>query len=250
MKNKIINNILLVIFILIFVFSVVRISVFLIEVNGNKKMNERLVKDVIKVEKVVADDEEVEVQKLTVDFDSLLNINKDIKGWIIFNDEKVNYPILQSNDNNYYLTHTFDKKKNSLGAIFMDYRSSSLGARNVVLYGHNGISGAMFGSLKDVLKNNYFDKEENRIIKVLDVDNNIRNYEIFSVYTINKESYYITTSFDDDQEYEKFLNTIKDRSIVRFDSDLSDVENVLTLSTCHGAAGTSRRLVIHAKLKN
>ena len=132
----------------------------------------------------------------------------------------------------------------------MDYRNRSLKDKNVVLFGHNSASGTMFGSLKEALKADFFDKKENRIIEIIDVDNNVQHYEIFSIYSITKEEYYITTDFATNEEYMEFLDTIKVRSIKRFESDLSNTDTILTLSTCNGVSGTSRRLVVHAKLIN
>lgn len=232
----------------IFLFSIFKMSSFLIEITNNKNLNDELIKDAIKIETTVIDNEEVEQFK--IDFDSLASINQDIKGWIRFNEEKINYPFVQSYNNSYYLNRSFNKKKNSLGTIFMDYRNLSLEDQNVVLFGHNSTDGSMFGSLKDALKDNYFNQEENRIIELIDIDNTIRYYEIFSIYTILKEEYYITTEFNSDIEYKNFLETIKNRSIRYFDSDLTNTNNILTLSTCNGVGGTSNRLVIHAKLKD
>lgn len=218
------------------------------ELASNKKMNDKLIKDVTKVEKVTVDDEEVE--KFTVDYDSLLSINKDVRGWIKFNNDKVNYPIVQSTDNYYYAIYNIHKNRSSLGSIFMDYRNHSLKDKNVILFGHNSTDGSMFGSLRDALNDNFFENQENRIIEIIDLDNNTLHYEIFSVYTIIKEEYYITTNFNNNSEYLKFLETIKSRSFKDFNSDLSEVDSILTLSTCDGVGGTNRRLVIHAKLKD
>ena len=248
MKKYIKKNALIIVLSCIFLFSLFKMTVFLIEITRNKNMNKDLIKDVIKIEKTIVNNEEVE--EFAVDFESLSNMNKDVRGWIRFNHDKVNYPIVQTTDNSYYLNHTFHKKKNSLGTIFMDYRNQSWEDKNVVLFGHNSTDGSMFGSLRDTLEDNFFDNEENRIIEIIDVNNNIYYYEIFSVYTIIKEEYYITTNFDSNIEYMEFLNTIKKRSIRDFNINLSENDKILTLSTCNGVGGTNKRLVIHARLKD
>jgi len=129
-----------------------------------------------------------------------------------YNNEKINYPVVQSKNNEYYLTRDFYKKYNQAGSIFMDYRNNSFDDKNVVLYGHSMLDNSMFGSLQDIFKTNFFDKEENNIIELRDLDNNILKYQIFSYYIIEKEEYYITTSFKNDKEYLTFLNTLKNRS--------------------------------------
>ena len=248
--KKIIINGLIVIFALIFIFSAFKISKFFIDLNNNKKMNEEIIEKFIKIEEPSVDDnDEDNNEKITVDFGNLLNINSDVRGWIMFNGNKVNNPITQSSDNNYYLDHSIYKTNNSLGTIFMDHRNLSFDDRNVVLFGHNSTDGSMFGSLKETLEDSFFNKYENSLIKIIDTDNTIKYYEIFSVYTIVKEEYYITTNFNSDEEFMKFLTIVKGRSIKDFKIDLSATDKVLTLSTCDGVGGTDRRLVVHARLK-
>ena len=70
-------------------------------------------------------------------------------------------------------------------------------------------------------------------------------YEVFSVYTIKSETYYLTTSFKDDKNYIEFLNTLKRRSIYNFGVNLNSEDSILTLSTCD-ATGKSR-VIVHAK---
>lgn len=249
MKSNI-KRIIFVVLICIFLFSIFQICTYFVELNRNQKTHQKVIQEVVKIEKVT-DEENGEVsEKLTINYDSLLNINSDSKGWIRFNQDKIHYPIVQSVDNRYYLNHDIYKNSSSLGAIFMDYRNQSFQDKNVVIFGHNVSPGeAMFGSLKDVLNNHFFDQEENRMIEIMDLNNHSYFYEIFSVYTISVEEYYITTNFNNNEEYIEFLNTIKERSIRDFDIDLSTSDHILTLSTCDGYSSTNKRLVVHARLK-
>ena len=242
MKKKII----IVVFSLLLAFSIYKISSYYIKINSNNKANEKLVKDVVKIEKVIIDEEEVEI--VTIDYDTLLGINKDVKAWIRFNHEKINYPVVQTNNNDYYLNHDFYKKSTFLGAIFMDYRNDYPNDKNTILYGHNITDGSMFGSLREALKSGFFDDSDNRIIEIIDIKNNVYHYEIFSIYTIVKEEYYLTTGFENDDAYLEFLNTLKSRSNIDFGISLDETDNILTLSTCDGVGATNNRLVIHAKL--
>ena len=131
----------------------------------------------------------------------------------------------------------------------MDYRNrSSFQDRNVVLFGHSMLDKTMFGSLNDVWKKDFFNTKENGIIKIIDANNNPSTYEIFSYYIIEMEEYYITTSFDSDKSFNKFLKTIKGRSKKKFDVELTSNDKILTLSTCYGTTGTTKRQVVHAKL--
>ena len=70
-------------------------------------------------------------------------------------------------------------------------------------------------------------------------------WQIFSVYKIPEETYYITTNFNSDNDYQKFLNTIKERSVHNFSTNLTTEDKILTLSTCYS---DTERTVVHAKL--
>lgn len=249
MKKKIylkksIRIILILVLLGIFIFSSFKVFNYYSDTHKNNKENKNLIEEVIK--EVPTDDNSGEI-KTIIDFDKLLETNKDTKGWIKYNNDEINYPIVQASDNEYYIRRTFYKKYNQAGSIFMDYRNNSFEDKNVVLYGHNMLDRSMFGSLKDVLENDFFLKNENNYIQLYNADNELLTYQIFSYYIIEKEEYYIKTSFNSDNEFLKFLNTIKGRSYKKFDVDLDINDKILTLSTCVGTEGTTRRKVVHAK---
>jgi sortase B len=242
--KKLVTIFLILILLGVFIFSIFKIFNYYHDINKNNKENKKLINDVIRV---VEDENNESGVKTIVDFSKLLERNKDTKGWIRYNNEKINYPVVQSKNNEYYLTRDFYKKYNQAGSIFMDYRNNSFDDKNVVLYGHSMLDNSMFGSLQDIFKTNFFDKEENNIIELRDLDNNILKYQIFSYYIIEKEEYYITTSFKNDKEYLTFLNTLKNRSYKDFNINLDANDKTLTLSTCSGVEGTTKRKVVHAK---
>lgn len=231
----------------VFCFSTYKIVHFYKDLGENNKLNEELIENVLNTE-VVANEEDKKLQEiLTVDFEKLLNMNSDTKGWIRFNDNKVNNPVVQTTDNYFYLDHSFQKKSNSLGTLFIDHRNKSLEDQNVVIFGHNAVDDSMFGSLVNIFEKDFFDNEEHHKIEIIDTKGVSHLYEIFSFYVIEKEEYYITTSFSNHNEFQEFLNTIQNRSIKHFGVSLSTQDKVLTLSTCNGNGGTTKRTVIHAK---
>ena len=173
-KKKLKVIILVILFIILLIISVILIyqmSNFQIDAHNNKEEFDEIIKSVTNTD--VVDEKE----EFTVDFDALLKINKDVKGWIRF--DKISYPILQGEDNYYYLDKTINGKKNSLGSIFMDYRNISFDDKNVVIFGHNAANGTMFGLLNKIFQKDYFTNNE-RIIEITDINNNILKYEIFS----------------------------------------------------------------------
>lgn len=242
-----VKSIIIVLLVIISLLCIIKIISFFIDINANNKKNDVLVDDVINIKKSYDENTGKDEEKITIDFEKLLSINKDTVGWIRFNQDKINYPIVHTNDNNYYLNRSFDGKTNQAGTIFMDYRNDSFDNRNVVLFGHSMLDGSMFGSLKDIHDVNFFNTLENNYIQIVNKNNEVLTYQIFSYYLIEKEEYYITTSFNSDNEFQTFLNTISSRSYKDFNVELNINDKILTLSTCVGTGNTSERNVIHAK---
>lgn len=236
-----------IVLLLIFLFSLIKVGMFYLDAKKNKQVNENIFQEVTKTEKIINEEGE-ETEVFSVDFSKLLEKNEDTKGWIRMNQDKISYPIVQAEDNEYYLERSFDKKKNSLGSIFMDYRNTSWEDQNVVIYGHNGSDKSMFGYLREIFDKNYFDAPENQIIEIIGEDNKSNFYEIFSYYVIEAEEYYITTSFANNSSYLDFLSTIKNRSYKNFHVSLNASDKIITLSTCNGSGETPKRTVIHARL--
>ena len=173
--------------------------------------------------------------------------NNDTIGWIKVNNTNIDYPFVQSNDNNYYLTHNFNKKKTSSGWVFLDKRNNkNLNNKNNIIYGHSRKDKSMFGTLKDTLNKKWYKNKDNLIIKIT-TETKEYNYEIFSIYTIEKENYYLQTVFKTSKEYKTFLNILKERSIYNFNINLENTTSILTLSTCYKE---NQRVVVHAKLTN
>ena len=94
------------------------------------------------------------------------------------------------------------------------------------------------------MNSDWYDNEENTDI-TLYTENEKSIYKVFSIYKIESEDYYIKTDFSTDNEYQKFLNIIKERSIKNFDVKVKASDKILTLSTC--ANNNKYRVVLHAK---
>lgn len=188
----------------------------------------------------------IKMSLLEVDFNELLAKNPDTVGWIQVKGTNINYPIVQTTDNSYYLNHAFDKTSNDAGWVFMDYRNDAVNFnQNTIIYAHSRYNGTMFGSLKNILNSSWYTNKDNHIIRLSTPTENTM-WQVFSVYTIPKESYYITPSFNTVDSYSEFLNTIKGRSEVEFSGTVNTNDKVLTLSTCQDNFGN--RIVMHAKL--
>ena len=179
-------------------------------------------------------------------FEELSAINDETVGWLTVNNTKVNYPIVQGKDNAFYLDHDYNKDKNILGWIFMDYRNSIYNlSNNTIIYGHNIKVGLMFGTLRYALNESWYKDEENQIITFNTKLKNMK-WRIFSVYRIPVTNDYLYANFDDNNEFLEFANSLKARSIYDFGIELDKEDHILTLSTC--GTTSAQRMVIHAVL--
>jgi len=182
-----------------------------------------------------------------VDFTNLIKKNEDTIAYIHMENTNVNYPVVQSKDNNYYLTHAFDKSKNNAGWVFMDYRNTLTPmSDNVVIYGHGRVNNTVFGSLKKTLTKDWQKNKDNFIINLSTPSNNYV-YQIFSIYTIEAESYYIKTKFANQEEKQTWIDTMIERNTAsNIETTLDTNDKILTLSTCYNDDGI--RIVVQAKL--
>lgn len=262
-KDRVFSLVLLLFFSTIFIFSAFKVIEWLSDNNNTDKVIEKINNDV-KVDEVkdndnteVIDEEPTEPEKVSdyfyyityplinVDFESLLKTNNETVGWINVNNTNINYPFVQGINNTYYLNHSFDKSYNSAGWVFMDYRNNKeMNNKNTILYAHGRIDKTMFGSLYKTQYPAWYQNRSNHIIRISTPSVNM-SYQIFSVYKIEEESYYIQTDFTSDDVYLEFLNTIKERSKYDFNVVLNESDKIITLSTC---ANDKERYVVHAKL--
>lgn len=174
---------------------------------------------------------------ITVDFASLRAINEDIVAWIYIPDTGINYPVVQGEDNEYYLHHTFEKKENFSGAIFMDTTcNSDFSSDNSILFGHNLKTGEMFGELKKIYDTDYNEKADYRehpVIWVVTPDTSME-YQIFAAREISVEQdmdVYMV-DFGNEEEYQIWMQQQKEASMYETNTDISSFEPMLTLSTC------------------
>ncbi len=259
------NLIALIIFLIAFIF-LIKSGIDLINyfIDTNKTNDEiKEIEDAVKIEEV-PDSEATEIIEQTedipkdnpywdyikmnlinVNFDELLKINNETKGWIKVNGTNINYPFVQTNNNDYYLTHSYNKSYNQAGWVFMDYRNSTTNLdKNTILYAHGMNNKTMFGSLRNILNSSWYDNTDNHIIKLSTPTENTL-WQVFSVYHIPTTNDYIQTEFTSDEEYQQFLDMLKGRSAVNFDTTVNTSDKILTLSTCYNKTD---KVVMHAKL--
>ena len=224
-KKKKIRLILIIIFSFLLIISTKNI----IEWKNENKKTDKIVKEEIKK---IKKDNNQEYLDESIKKDNIYTI-----GWLRVEGTNIDYPVVQYKDNEYYLSHDFNNNYNSAGWIFMDYHNK-LNDQNIVIYGHHRRDGSMFGSIDNLFKDNkskniYFITEEGTTI-----------YRIFSVYSINSEDYYINNNFNN---FKETINTFKNRSQIDFNENTNNIEQIITLSSCH--SNNIERLVVHGYKK-
>ena len=187
----------------------------------------------------------IKMNLINVDFTNLLSINSDTKGWIQVNGTNINYPFVQTIDNEYYLKRDFNKKNNSAGWVYIDYRNDVENFdRNTILYAHGRLNGTMFGSLKNIFESDWVDDVNNHVIKLSTLTENTL-WQVFSVYHIPTTSDYLQTEFSSNEDFLEFVNMLEERSQYEFNVEFNESDKILTLSTCYN---DQERVVLHAKL--
>lgn len=155
-------------------------------------------------------------------------------------------PIVKSDDNSYYLTHSFDKKSNAMGWAFADYKNTfPTLSTNTIIYGHTYKMTTIFSKLKNVLKDDWLNDENKQRI-TLDTERERLIYKVFSVYTTTADNDYLQTNFSSKESYQEYINESLNRSIKDFKTIPTTNNKILTLSTCY--TDSNHRLVVQAKL--
>ena len=193
----------------------------------------------------ITGDEHLEAME-EIDIAALQAVNPHVIGWIRVPDSNIDYPIVQGQDNDFYLKHTWDGTLNSVGSIFMEHRNTpDFTDYNTILYGHNMNDGSMFANVRRYNTEWYWERHPYVYIAT---EAGVFRYEVFSSYESSIEGKAYGLSFQQQKTKAEFLNnaivkTAADRGIR---PEMTD--RILTLSTCSGL-GQSNRWVLHARLK-
>ena len=183
--------------------------------------------------------------EMEVDFKALREKNPDTVGWLYVGSCGISYPIVQGEDNDYYMNHTFEGTVNSSGAIIMDYRDDKyLKDWNTFIYGHNMKNGSMFGSLKKLLKDETLYDADPYIYVYL--PGYIYRYKIFSYYKDKPDSKMYWTA-DTLQEYRQYIRDALSLSVRDLGVETSEENNMVTLVTCSGSGAGKMRFFVHGE---
>ena len=184
-----------------------------------------------------------------VDFEALRETGPDIIGWLTLPDTAMNYPVTQTDDNEYYLHHLYDGTYNKTGCLFADYENQEdFSDRNTIIYGHNMRDGSMFATLNEYDEQSYFDGHPQMYLVTPGGGYVV---EIFTAFVAKPSESGSDTSpwrlnWKDDGAYTTWLSEMAGRSVIETDVTVTSSDKVLTLSTC--TPGGASRFIVMGKL--
>lgn len=216
------------------------------------KHNTNSALDNIKIDKTQIT--EAKTEKM-LKLEKLKEENTDIIGWLEIPNTKINFPVLQGTDNEYYMKHTYKKKYSTDGSIFLDKDYNwNLPSSNLLIYGHNNKNGNMFQGLLEYKKGSYYKEHPNINFTTLNDDS---NYEIISVFLsrvyYKSENdvfrYYYFINAENEEEYNNYINKCKKASLYDTKKSAQYGEQLLTLSTCEYSQEDGRFVIVARKTK-
>ncbi len=196
-------------------------------------------------------EEEIVLPDILDDYKTLYNKNKKLIGWLKIDDTIIDYPVMQTSNNEYYLDHNFNQEKDNNGSIFMDTDCVAYPrSQNLILYGHHMKSGKMFGDLEKYASESYYKKHS---IIHFDTIYEKSVYQIMYVFRtkVLKENeiafkYYQFIDAGSGEEFNSYMNEMAQMSLYDTGVTAQYGDELLTLSTCDHSQ-TDGRFVVVAK---
>ena len=194
-----------------------------------------------------AEDTDPVIKELAaLDLSALREINPDVVGWITIPGADVSHPLLHGTDNDYYLHHTWEKKWNSGGAIFLDWRSSrDFEGFHTIIYGHRMRNGTMFAPLRRYAEQGFW--EEHPYVYIVDSEC-VRRYEIFAAWEPSVTSLVYASELNSEESRQEMIDECLRGSAIDTGVIPTPEDKLLTLSTCTGS-GHATRWVVQARLE-
>ena len=178
----------------------------------------------------------------TVDFPALQAINPDITGWIYIEGTCINYPVVQGQDNRYYLEHLYNRRSSGVGSIYIDYRNNrDFSHRNTVLYGHNLPDGSMFYPITQYKSQSFYDQHP--IALLMTPEKNYR-IELVAGFVTDLTDDAWKMEFASDEEFYLWLEESVAKSDFTALTGITPQDRVITFSTCSNEYRDARYVLI------
>ncbi|MCQ2566111.1 MAG: class B sortase [Clostridia bacterium] len=177
--------------------------------------------------------------------DALREESADVKGWIVIPGTLVDYPLMQGDDNQFYLEHTWLGKANAGGSIFIECQcSEDFTDFNTIIYGHRMGNTSMFGTLASYKKQSFFEEHPSVYICV---DGCIRRYDIFASFEPKVTDCTYWVMYDKEEYKQRVIDFSLEKSVIDCGIVPDTSDSIITLSTCTGN-GHATRWVVQAVL--
>lgn len=178
-----------------------------------------------------------------IDFEALRDVNPDCVAWIYGCDGEIDYPVVLSKDDTYYLTHTISGEVNRAGSIFIDqYAEEPFGEFQTILYGHNMKNGSMFHALMNYRNPEYRDDHQTVTVCLAE---ETKTYRIFAAYYGYYSDLPVYDVIETQEERKAYIARIKELSLYDTEVEVSAGDQLLTLVTCE-YSGEDYRMVVQA----
>lgn len=238
-KNKIIN-IILVILIIVFIYSTYQVVMWLISDRQTKELEQGLFSNVVQEDTESIENIGNDEKPITIDFEKLEEVNKDVIGWIKVEGTYINYPIMQGKTDEYYIRKDINKKYNIAGSIFVDASTKSdFTDDNTVIYGHNMKNGRMFSNLLDIYNGKYGDD----LYVEIYTKEGMNKYKVMASYVEKPNLSLVQKNFTD-EEKENYINNAIEKSKIKFKCNRDYTKSIITLITCDTI--NTKRVLVHA----
>lgn len=248
-KNKA-NKIIAIIATIILICSISYITI-------SKYINYRKQKEQQEVlNKIKINEEEIteETTERMLQLKELQKENSDIVGWLEIEKTGINYPVLQTNNNDYYLTHTYKKENSKNGSIFLDKDYNfSIPSSNLLIYGHNNKNGKMFEELLNYENEEYYKEHPNIKFTTEKLDSTFEIIAVFKSRVYYKDEtnvfrYYYFINAKNEEEYNYYIEECKKASLYNIGISAKYGDQLLTLSTCDYSTANGRFVVVAKKI--
>ena len=188
------------------------------------------------------------------EYEDVYNKNKKLIGWIEIDDTIINYPVMQTVNNEYYLDHNFNQEEDKNGCIFMDYQCDVVkGCDNIILYGHHMKSGKMFGTLNKYSQKSYYDEHPTILFDTIYEKGEYQIMYVFRSKVYSEEDvnfkYYQFINAGSEKEFNSYINEMSALSLYDTGVTAAYGDKLLTLSTCDYQENKGRFVVVAKKIK-
>ena len=174
------------------------------------------------------------------DINKLENEYEGATGYIDIPNTNISYPIMQGEDNSYYLKHLPNGDRNKMGSIFLDYRNNGFNDKNTIIYGHNFNNGTMFSDLLNYKSFEFYKNHSNYKIYTSD---KVIEVAVFAVYIADATKDELPINFES-TDFDDYLDMVLESNLINSEVSIDSEDNLITLCTCSNGSWKNRLIVI------